>query len=211
MKPVLLIWFVSAAAAAFAQTASPLAGGDAFGDSEPVEAAAKAPPEAGRFQMAEVGSHPLLLDTATGRMWQVSRRTGRLVLEPVMYQHAGGVEQPLPDFQPEPAPDADLYLPDPELEAERVERAHSFVTDVVGRSIMRYAGSMGRFPPSLAALTANLSDSPEWQGPYLRESPIDPWGNRYRYLFPGERNPDSFDVWSLGPDGRESDDDIGNW
>jgi general secretion pathway protein G len=31
------------------------------------------------------------------------------------------------------------------------------------------------------------------------------------YLYPGKHNPDAYDLWSLGPDGVESDDDIGNW
>jgi general secretion pathway protein G len=29
---------------------------------------------------------------------------------------------------------------------------------------------------------------------------------------PGKHNPDTFDVWSVGPDGQDgTDDDIGNW
>ena len=31
--------------------------------------------------------------------------------------------------------------------------------------------------------------------------PLDPWGNPYQYACPGTHNPDSYDVWSLGPDG----------
>jgi general secretion pathway protein G len=41
---------------------------------------------------------------------------------------------------------------------------------------------------------------------------LDPWGNPYQYSFPGKHNPDSFDVYSLGPDGLPGTaDDIGNW
>ncbi|MEM8799081.1 MAG: type II secretion system major pseudopilin GspG [Pseudomonadota bacterium] len=51
------------------------------------------------------------------------------------------------------------------------------------------------------------------KGGYLRRLPDDPWGNPYQYVFPGERG--SFDVYSLGADGRlggeELDADIGNW
>lgn len=39
----------------------------------------------------------------------------------------------------------------------------------------------------------------------------DPWQRPFQYRFPGKRNPQSFDVFSFGPDGVESDDDVGNW
>ena len=39
----------------------------------------------------------------------------------------------------------------------------------------------------------------------------DPWGHPYQYRYPGKKNPKSFDVFSMGEDGVESDDDIGNW
>ncbi len=44
---------------------------------------------------------------------------------------------------------------------------------------------------------------------YLPKSPVDPWGNPYQYLSPGVRG--KIDIYSLGPDGQQSDDDIGNW
>lgn len=43
----------------------------------------------------------------------------------------------------------------------------------------------------------------------LPKTPIDPWKNPYKYLSPGTHG--EFDVYSLGPDGRQSEDDIGNW
>ncbi len=40
----------------------------------------------------------------------------------------------------------------------------------------------------------------------------DPWGNEYQYKNPGEFNEDSYDLYSMGPDGEDgTDDDIGNW
>jgi general secretion pathway protein G len=39
----------------------------------------------------------------------------------------------------------------------------------------------------------------------------DPWQRPYAYVFPGKRNPSSFDLYSLGEDGVESEDDLGNW
>lgn len=40
----------------------------------------------------------------------------------------------------------------------------------------------------------------------------DPFGEAYRYQQPGEKNPESYDVWSLGNDNQENTtDDIGNF
>lgn len=43
----------------------------------------------------------------------------------------------------------------------------------------------------------------------LSAVPLDPWGTPYVYLCPGKANPNGFDLYSLGPDRRESDDDVG--
>ena len=48
---------------------------------------------------------------------------------------------------------------------------------------------------------------------YLKKVPLDPWGNPYMYLYPG--NHSKYDLYSLGADGREGgegiDADINNW
>ena len=71
-----------------------------------------------------------------------------------------------------------------------------------------------RFPSNeegLRALTARPQNVTTWNK-QLDSIPNDPWGNPYNYRFPGQRNPDGYDVWSNGPDGREGGtDDIGNW
>lgn len=45
----------------------------------------------------------------------------------------------------------------------------------------------------------------------MSEVPLDPWGTPYVYKNPGSRNSSGFDLYSLGPDKKESEDDIGNW
>ena len=46
----------------------------------------------------------------------------------------------------------------------------------------------------------------------MEELGDDPWGNEYQYLPEGEKNPESYDLWSYGPDGEDgTEDDIGNW
>ncbi len=42
----------------------------------------------------------------------------------------------------------------------------------------------------------------------LESVPLDPWGNPYVYHFPGKRNANGFDLYSWGPDRRESEDDL---
>ena len=65
---------------------------------------------------------------------------------------------------------------------------------------------------ALRAVPTNVSRPDKWEGPYLdKPVPDDPWDRPYQYLSPGIHNVDSYDIWSLGPDGVESDDDIRNW
>ena len=51
------------------------------------------------------------------------------------------------------------------------------------------------------------------EGGYLSELPVDPWGNPYLYLSPGERG--EVDIYTLGADGlsggEDQNTDIGNW
>jgi general secretion pathway protein G len=55
-----------------------------------------------------------------------------------------------------------------------------------------------------------------WRGPYLSKIVApDPWGRAYVYVAPGVVNPTSFDLYSLGRDGRiggEGEDaDVTSW
>jgi general secretion pathway protein G len=67
-----------------------------------------------------------------------------------------------------------------------------------------------RTPPTTGEAPRN------WKGPYLsRLVPLDPWGRAYIYVGPGRANPQSFDLYSLGRDGREGgageDADVTSW
>ncbi len=83
--------------------------------------------------------------------------------------------------------------------------------------LFRYRLDMGNFPTSEEGLMALLqkpaSDRGRWKGPYIEnaEDMKDPWGNDLRYRFPGTKNVGGYDLYSLGPDAKESEDDIGNW
>jgi general secretion pathway protein G len=64
----------------------------------------------------------------------------------------------------------------------------------------------------LMDLVQKPRDAQNWHGPYLDSIPKDPWGNEYIYECPGRNNPNSFDLMSMGTDGRAgTDDDITNW
>lgn len=87
-----------------------------------------------------------------------------------------------------------------------------------------YQMDNGRFPTTdqgLQALVEKPSGAPEPRnyrpGGYLSVTvvPKDPWGADYQYLSPGQHNPQSFDIWTLGadgaPGGEGADRDVGNW
>ena len=69
-----------------------------------------------------------------------------------------------------------------------------------------YKLEVGTFPSTeegLQALRTKPTSASHWDGPYLpKEIPPDPWGNPYRYKFPGEHG-DEPDIISFGADGRE--------
>ena len=85
--------------------------------------------------------------------------------------------------------------------------------------LQTYLFHVGRYPSTEQGLQALItrpagSDGERWRGPYFEQSkvPEDPWKQPYQYRFPGERNPQSYDLWSNGPDTISgTDDDIGNW
>jgi general secretion pathway protein G len=69
---------------------------------------------------------------------------------------------------------------------------------------------------ALRTLPVGADAPPNWKGPYLsRVVPSDPWGRPYIYVAPGRANPTSFDVYSLGRDGKQGgegeDADITSW
>ena len=80
-----------------------------------------------------------------------------------------------------------------------------------------YEVDNGRYPSSeqgLAALLQKPTSPPtpkNWKGPYLEQEPLDPWRKPYVYRYPGSHPPRDYDLYSLGPDGAEGNDDITNW
>ena len=93
---------------------------------------------------------------------------------------------------------------------------------LLDRALDQYKLEVGTYPSDLQGLVTNVDQSEKWDGPYLKppKVPLDPWGNEYRYSFPGEHNRSEngfggFDLWSYGADGTEGGEgenaDIANW
>lgn len=92
--------------------------------------------------------------------------------------------------------------------------------EIFALALESYRLDTDRYPTSeqgLAALRTAPGDAGStWRGPYLRkEVPPDPWGHPYVYRSPGEVNPESYDLLSLGrdgePGGEGEDEDIESW
>lgn len=84
--------------------------------------------------------------------------------------------------------------------------------DNFGTALKLYEMDIGDYPRQLQDLIVNPGLGERWKGPYLEKGlPKDAWKNDYIYTLPGQRNPTGYDLKSLGPDGVESADDIGNW
>lgn len=78
----------------------------------------------------------------------------------------------------------------------------------------------GRYPSQregLSALVTGQTDTPQTNFiAYIKTLPKDWWDRDYVYRFPGVHNPESFDLYSLGQDGRSKTggndpDDINDW
>jgi general secretion pathway protein G len=94
--------------------------------------------------------------------------------------------------------------------------------DVFALALNAYRLDNDVFPTTDQGVAA-LRDQPttgdlprNWRGPYLSKVvPLDPWGRPYVYVSPGAVNPQSYDLYTLGRDGKvggEGDDaDLTSW
>ncbi len=98
-----------------------------------------------------------------------------------------------------------------------IKIAEADIKGNVSLALKLYELDNGMFPTTEQGLDALLKKptSPptpkNWKGPYIEREPIDPWGNRYKYRLPGSHPPIDYDLYSLGPDGVKSEDDVTNW
>lgn len=69
---------------------------------------------------------------------------------------------------------------------------------------------------ALRSMPAAGDPPKNWRGPYLRQLvPADPWGRPYIYVSPGVSNPNGYDLYTLGKDGKPGGDgenaDVTSW
>jgi general secretion pathway protein G len=90
------------------------------------------------------------------------------------------------------------YLSDARVNATRLQ------IEALGNSLDLYYLDNGRYPSTsegLDALVRKPSNAESWNGPYVKNVPLDAWKNEYVYRSPGEDGP--YDIMSYGSDGRE--------
>jgi len=101
-------------------------------------------------------------------------------------------------------------------EQAKITIARVDIESNIASALKLYELDNGTFPTtgqSLDALLRRPTVSPvpqNWNGPYLEKEPIDPWGRKYQYQYPGTHN-NAYDLYSPGP--RENDEKgrIANW
>ena len=103
-------------------------------------------------------------------------------------------------------------------EQARVMAARTDIEANISAALDLFFMDTGRYPTTEQGLVSLVSapatgSALKWNGPYLKKKkvPRDPWGRDYVYKAPGEHNKDSYDLSSVGPDGKESGDDVANW
>ena len=100
-------------------------------------------------------------------------------------------------------------------EQARIAKAKLDITSLENAFEM-YKADNYQYPSTdqgIEALVSKPSGSPQPRnynkGGYIKKLPKDPWDKEYVYLNPGIHG--EIDIYSFGPDGQPSDDDIGNW
>ena len=86
----------------------------------------------------------------------------------------------------------------------------------IASALKLYELDNGTFPTtaqSLDALVRKPSTSPvpvNWSGPYLEKDPVDPWGRKYQYQYPGTHGK-GYDLFSYGLKENDEKGRITNW
>jgi len=92
----------------------------------------------------------------------------------------------------------------------RISIARTDILANIASALDIYELDNDKYPNSLGELKSDPAGLSSWNGPYIKRKPIDPWGNEYQYRNPSSHDMD-YDLYSLGPDGVESEDDVVNW
>jgi general secretion pathway protein G len=110
---------------------------------------------------------------------------------------------------------ATIYLIKGNVDVAKATRVDSDIKNIVTQIKVYEARNLQ--PPTteqgIKALVEmpTIEPVPERWTQLLEEMPKDPWNRPFQYAFPAKRSKAPYDVFSLGADGVESGDDIGNW
>lgn len=107
------------------------------------------------------------------------------------------------------------------IEEYRVEYG-SYPTNTVAANSMNLVGQLWVKPLSerKTPFLVLSNQSTNWSDPNKAYTAVDPWGNEYRYYYDPDGNPYyaphnnsrlGYDLWSLGPDAANTNDDLDNW
>lgn len=93
-------------------------------------------------------------------------------------------------------------------EEARVTAAKADIQANISLALDMFEVDIGHYPQSLDDLMHKGSNPDSWKGPYLKKSPIDPWGRPYEYK--EELGGRDYSLCSRGADTASTDDDICN-
>ena len=108
----------------------------------------------------------------------------------------------------------------PFLQRANLEKVRADISQV-GKALELYKFNEMRYPTTQEGLEALVEPHAGLKRPYLypqngyiNSIPLDPWGQEYLYLYPGQKTK-KYDIYSLGADEMEGgvgdNADIGNW
>lgn len=110
---------------------------------------------------------------------------------------------------------ATIYLIKGNVDVAKETRVESDIKNITTQLKVYEARNLQ--PPTheqgLTALVTkpSIEPVPERWTQLLEEVPKDAWNREFQYQYPAKRSKADYDVFSLGRDGVESADDIGNW
>lgn len=109
-----------------------------------------------------------------------------------------------------------IYLLKGQIDSAKDTRVDSDL-QAIGLALQSYESRALRKPTTEQGIKAlvekpTLEPVPENYRPFMKDMPKDPWGQEYKYSIPAQKSKDDYDLWSVGPDGKDgTEDDLGNW
>lgn len=93
-------------------------------------------------------------------------------------------------------------------EQARKAAAQADIESNIATALDMYEVDNGSFPEEIKHLREKPAGAKNWNGPYLKKDPKDPWRNEYVY----QKDGDNYKLSSKGKDGTDgTEDDIKSW